>query len=398
MQAAMSGTWGRKAALYAVMGSLGLCILAVPFLARPARAAPAAEQSSGNSSPRKASPASVDVSTLKEALYYRKLGDGEVQCRLCPRECLLREGEIGDCGVKLDSGGTLYSLVYGRPCALSVEPIEKAPFDHFLPGSTRLCIATVGCNLRCSFCQNWQISQQRVEEVEHLELSPEQVVERALQAGVQSICFTFSEPIVFYEYMLDIATLARQRGLKAEMVSNGFINPEPLRRLLEVLDGVKIDLKAFTDEFYRDITMGRLEPVLASIMTVAESGRWLEIVNLVIPTLNDDPADLGRMCTWIAKELGPDVPVHFTRFSPNYKLTDLPPTPVKTLELARDTAVAAGIHYVYVGNVPGHPSQSTVCPACGALLIEREGFTVKRNLLREGKCPYCGTTIPGVWR
>jgi pyruvate formate lyase activating enzyme len=376
-----------------IMAVLGLCTAAVPFLARQLRPGLASERATRGRAPR-----GLDVATLKEAAYYRKLDRNEVQCVLCPRECIVRNGELGDCGVKANLQGAFYSLVYGKPCAVSVEPIEKAPFNHYLPGTTRLCIATVGCNMHCEFCQNWQISQQGVGDVEYQDLTPEEVVRRALDAQVASVCFTFSEPIVFYEYMVDIARLARSRGLRTEMVSNGYINPEPLRALLETLDGVKIDLKGFSEAFYEGVTKGRLDPVLATIRTVAASGTWLEIVNLVVPTLNDAPTDIEALCAWIRREIGPDVPVHFTRFAPNYKLTNLPPTPVETLDAARSAALAAGLHFVYVGNVPGHPSESTFCPGCGALLIERQGYTVLRNLLVHGACPACGRPIPGVWQ
>jgi pyruvate formate lyase activating enzyme len=359
------------------MAGLGLATLAVPFIVQKVYAEPGEK--------------------LEEARYYRKLADGEVECRLCPRECLLRPGEIGDCQVKVNRKGTLYSLVYGRPCSLSVEPIEKAPFYHFLPGSWRLCLATVGCNLRCKYCQNWEISQAKVEEVESAEMSPEQVVALALRNNVRIICFTFSEPIAFYEYMYDIAELAKRAGLKTAMVSNGYINPKPLEKLLDVMDAVKIDLKAFTEDFYEEINLGELEPVLEAIKIIRRWGVWLELVNLLIPTLNDDPREISAMCGWIRKELGDDVPLHFTRFFPQYRLTNLPPTPIESLEKAYSLAKAAGLKYVYIGNVPGHRNNSTFCPGCGKVLIQRIHFDVPANHLKAGKCPYCGMNISGCW-
>lgn len=342
---------------------------------------------------------SASASHLHEAAYYRNLDGKEVECRLCPRECLLRDGERGDCQVKENIGGTLYSLTYGRPCSLSLEPIEKAPLYHFFPGHTRLCIAAAGCNMRCKFCQNWQISQRPPEEVPVIAeyVSPDEVVALALDRGARSICFTFSEPTTFYEYMYDIADLARRHGLSTSMVSNGYINPKPLKRLLSVLTAVKIDLKSFTEEFYDEITFGELEPVLDTLKEIRSSGVWLEIVNLVIPTLNDDSEEIQSMCRWICQELGPDVPLHFTRFYPQYRLTSLPATPVGTLEAAWTIARNEGVRFVYVGNVMGHTNNSTFCPECGNPLIARTGFFVSVNRLAEGGCPDCGEQIAGLW-
>ncbi|MBA7700776.1 GTP 3',8-cyclase [subsurface metagenome] len=364
---------------------LGLCILTIPVFLQKPQAAPAQEVLIEN------------ASTLKEALFYEKLYDNEVECRLCPRRCLLKEGERGDCQVRENIGGVLYSLVYGKPCSLSVEPIEKAPLFHFMPGHTRLCLATVGCNLRCKYCQNWQISQKTVEEVEHIIMSPEQVVETALHYNVDSICFTFSEPVVFYEYLYDIAVLAREKGLKTSIVSNGYINPEPLKKLLKVLDAVKIDLKAFTEEFYEEVSLGELAPVLDSLRIIKQEGVWLEVLNLVVPTLNDDPEEIRAMCAWIREELGDDVPLHFSRFFPQYRLTSLPSTPVETLEKAYAAAKEAGLKYVYIGNVPGHKYNSTFCPSCGETLIARIQFSVSQNQVTQGRCPFCGEPIPGFW-
>jgi len=333
----------------------------------------------------------------RECMFYQKLPEGQVQCRICPRQCVIAEGRRGFCGVRQNSGGRLYLVTYGKPCSVGVEPIEKAPFFHFHPGHRRLVLATVGCNLRCRFCQNWSISQAVFEEAGHYELSPEAVVELALKEKAYSICFTFTEPVVYYEYMYDIARLARRRGLKTAVVSAGYINPEPLQELLKVVDAVKIDLKAFTEKFYEEMAAADLEPVLNTIKAVKKSGRWLEIVNLVIPGRNDAPRDLERMCRWIKDNAGPDVPVHFTRFFPSYRLTSVPPTPVETLERAYRTARAAGLRYVYVGNVPGHALENTVCPKCGKTLIERKGFQVVADRLKNGRCPFCGEAIRGLW-
>jgi pyruvate formate lyase activating enzyme len=316
---------------------------------------------------------------------------------LCPKRCLIGEGKRGTCRTRENRGGTLRSMVYGKPCAVSVEPIEKAPLYHFLPGHRRLCLATAGCNLSCAYCQNWHISQKSVEEVDCRLLYPEDAVSMACESGVTSVCFTFTEPVVSFEYLYDTAALAKERGLHTCMVSNGYINPEPLRRLLTVLDAVKIDLKAFADDFYHRVTTGRLGPVQKTLEIIAEEGAWLEIVNLLVPGLNDDPEDVRRMCGWIAQSLGTDVPLHFTRFFPMYRLTNLPPTPLESLERAHDSAKDAGLQYVYIGNVPGHLRNSTYCAACGELLVHRVQFEIVECRVKNGGCPSCGAAIPGIW-
>ena len=319
-----------------------------------------------------------------------------------PRGCALGPGATGFCRNYRNNDGELHSLVYGKPCTVVVEDIEKAPLYHFLPGSKRLCVATAGCNFRCSFCQNWQISQCGVEELEKSgnvhPMSPEQIVEAAKKRNVPIICFTFNEPINFYEYMYDISVIARREGVKTVMISNGFINEAPLRKLLTVMDGVKIDFKAFDEKFYQDITSGRLEPVLRTMRIVKESGTHLEIVNLVIPTLNDKQEQIRQLSEWIVKNVGPEVPTHFTRFSPMYKLTHLPQTPPSTLEMCAATARKAGLKHVYIGNLPGSERNSTFCPDCGKKVIARTGFHVIDNKLKDGKCPFCSAAIPGVWK
>ncbi|MDD5629264.1 MAG: AmmeMemoRadiSam system radical SAM enzyme [Elusimicrobia bacterium] len=332
-----------------------------------------------------------------ECRFYKTLFDGQVQCRLCPRKCIVPEGKRGTCGIRENRGGKLYLITYGKPCSLGNEPIEKAPFFHFLPGTRRLVLATVGCVLRCRFCQNWEISQAKFEDVPYREVSPEQAVAVALHEKVSSICFTFTEPTVYYEYMYDVAKLAHEKGLKTSMVSSGYIETEPLKELLKVLDAVKIDLKGFTEKFYEEMAAADLEPVLNSIKTVKQSGKWLEIVNLVIPGQNDDPKDLQRMCLWLKENAGADTPVHFTRFFPQYKLKSVPPTPVASLVRAYGIAKAAGLRYVYVGNVPGHPMENTACPKCGKTLIERQGYQIVKNALKGGRCPYCSERLRGLW-
>jgi pyruvate formate lyase activating enzyme len=342
-------------------------------------------------------PISLSSKKPREAMYYEKLSDNKIQCQLCPRRCVVPEGGRGLCRVRENRGGTYYTLIYGAPCAVQIDPIEKKPFFHVLPSSGTFSIATAGCNLKCKFCQNWEISQVKPEETINYDMSPEDVVAMAERYGCQSIAFTYSEPTIFYEYMLEIAKLAKERDIMPVYHSNGFINPEPLRELCQYLEAANIDLKSFTNEYYEDICFGKLNPVLETLKILKEQGVWLEITNLVVPTLNDDPEEIKAMCQWIKDNLGPDVPLHFSRFYPMYKLKNLPPTPIKTLEKAREIALETGLHYVYIGNVPGHEGENTYCPDCGKLLIRRFGFSILENHINNGKCEYCGQEISGVW-
>jgi pyruvate formate lyase activating enzyme len=321
-----------------------------------------------------------------------------VRCGLCPHQCVLAEGERGLCRVRENRGGKLYSFVYGNPCAIHIDPIEKKPFYHFLPGTLALSLATAGCSLRCKYCQNHDISQHSPEELESYDAPPEAMVGASVREGVQSIAYTYSEPTVFYEYMLDTSRLARRAGLRNAVISAGYVNPEPLRELCRAVDAIKIDLKGNNEEFYREVCGGRLEPVLSAIRTIHEMGVHLEIVNLVVPSLNDDPAELRSLAEWVMDTLGPDVPLHFSRFQPNYQLTNLPPTPVETLEAARNAALEAGLHYVYLGNVPGHEGNHTYCPTCGQMIIQRAGMATMDMRLVDGRCAHCDTPIAGVWR
>lgn len=320
-----------------------------------------------------------------------------LQCQLCAQNCVLKENERGWCRARMNVGGRLKTLVYGRPVSVHVDPIEKKPLYHFLPGAAAFSLATAGCPLSCRFCQNWEISQARPEDFPGAIISPDKVAEAARQKQAPVVAYTYNEPTVFIEYLTDIARAARSRGLKNVMISCGYMNPEPLGELLTVLDAVKIDLKGFSSDFYRRVCGARLEPVLGSIRRVAKSGVHLEIVNLVVPTLNDSKQMLADLAAWVAGEAGPDVPVHFTRFHPDYQMRNLPPTPVATLERAYDLARAAGLHYPYVGNVPGHPGNHTHCPACGKTVIARTGFFVTENHVLQGRCGFCRTPIAGVW-
>lgn len=323
--------------------------------------------------------------------------DTYVQCMLCPHRCIIADGERGLCRVRENRSGRLYSMVYGNPCAVHVDPIEKKPFYHFLPTAAAFSMATAGCNLRCLYCQNWSISQVGPEEVEHVDLPPETVVQYARQSEAPVVAYTYSEPTAFYEYMLATARLARDAGLRNVVVSAGFINPEPLLELCAVVDAIKIDLKGYDEDFYREVCGAELGPVLEAIGTIYAAGVHLEIVNLVVPTLNDSLDQLRTLARWVARDLSPGIPVHFSRFHPQYKLTNLPPTPVETLERAREIALEEGVRFVYVGNVPGHAGNNTYCPDCGQAIIVRQGFAVVEYHLDAGSCAYCGEPIPGVW-
>ncbi|MGE5206828.1 MAG: AmmeMemoRadiSam system radical SAM enzyme [Chlamydiota bacterium] len=335
---------------------------------------------------------------IAEARYYSKLPNKTVQCQLCPRQCVVSEGKRGHCRVRENRGGKYYTLVHSRVCTAHIDPIEKKPFFHVYPGERALSIATGGCNVNCKFCQNWEISQAKPEDLRAQYFSPQQLAKIAKQNDCVTLAYTYSEPIVFYEYMSDAADGAHTQGIKSVVVSNGFIRQEPLRALCGRVDAIKVDLKAFSEKYYREVVNGELKPVLETLVTVRKQGRWLEIVYLVVPTLNDRDEEFRDMSRWIKAELGPDVPIHFTRFQPLYLLRNLPPTPVPTLERAKAIADAEGLHYVYLGNVPGHPAENTYCPKCRHLVIERAGFTIAKMQLKNGSCPGCQHPIPGVWK
>jgi len=332
-----------------------------------------------------------------EARYYKKHPDREIECTLCPRFCKLGDKERGYCGVRENIGGTYYTLVYGKACSIAVDPIEKKPLFHYLPKSSALSIATAGCNVNCKFCQNWEISQVRPEQVQNYDFPPRAVVETAKKYSCAVIAYTYTEPVVFYEYMYDTSLEARKKGVRTVVISGGHINPEPMEELTKVVDAIKIDLKAFSQDFYTKYVRGDLQPVLDAIKIVHKSSAWLELVYLVIPTLNDSSDEIRKMCRWIMKEIGPDVPLHFSRFVPMYLVKNLPPTPVSTLEKVHKIALEEGIHYVYIGNVPGHSAESTYCPNCNKIVIERRGYSIGKTALKGGRCKYCNNPIPGIW-
>lgn len=333
---------------------------------------------------------------MKEALYYDKLKNNLVKCNLCPRFCIIKPDNRGLCRVKQNIKGKLYSLVYARPCSVHVDPIEKKPLYHFMPGAKAFSIATIGCNFFCGFCQNWQISKADADDIDkqYKELEPKKVIELCKENDCNIMSYTYTEPTIFYEYMLDIAKLAKKQGIKNTIVSNGYINEEPLRELCKVLDGANIDLKSFTNDFYKKVCKGTLEPVMKSLKILKKEGVWLEVTNLVVPGLNDDFKKIEEMCKWIAKELGKDVPIHFSRFHPDYKMTDTEPTKLETLEKAKQIAEKY-LNYVYLGNIGGE--SNTFCPKCKAIVIKRDMLSLTDNRLVKGKCPECGEKIAGVW-
>jgi pyruvate formate lyase activating enzyme len=333
----------------------------------------------------------------KEAMFYEKLAEDEVRCKLCPKECEVGDRERGWCGVRENRQGVYYTMVYGNPCAAHIDPIEKKPFFHYRPGTLAFSIATAGCNLNCKYCQNWEISQSRPEETQNSRLSPADVVARAKEYNCRSIAYTYAEPVAFYDYMLDTAKLGKEAGIPSAVVSAGFIQLEPLKLLCEYVDAVKIDMKAFRNKFYKEICSAELQPVLDGLKVLKDSGVWYEIVYLVVPTLNDSDDELRDTARWVYENLGPDVPMHFSRFYPMYQLRNLPPTDVERLTTAREMAMDIGLHYAYVGNVAGHPGESTYCPKCGKEVIKRLRYSVRKNNIVDGKCECCGEELPGVW-
>ena len=351
---------------------------------------------SGYSSP--AAPQKQDDSQFTvEAKFFDKIENKKIKCKLCPRECVVGDRERGYCGVRENHGGTYYSLVHSRVCAAHVDPIEKKPLFHYLPGTLAFSIATAGCNVNCKFCQNWDISQVRPEQVPADYAPPKLLSEAAKQHGCPTIAYTYSEPVVFSEYIMDVADAGHEAGIRSVVVSNGYMQQESLKAAYGKMDAVKIDLKAFSESYYKDVVSGELKPVLDALVTLRKMGKWTEIVYLVVPTMNDSDAEFRGLARWIKTNLGDDVPIHFTQFHPEYLLKNLPITPVPTLERAREIARAEGLHYVYVGNVPGNPGEHTYCPKCQRIVVERLGYAIKQMQIRNGACAFCKQSIPGVW-
>ena len=334
---------------------------------------------------------------MKEALFYERKENGQVRCGLCRFACLIGNGARGICAVRENRDGVLYSLNYGRLCAEHVDPIEKKPLFHVMPGSRTYSIASVGCNFRCRHCQNYSISQvERNAPIRGEQTAPEEVVQRAMINDCASISYTYSEPTVFFEFALDTARLARQAGLKNIFVTNGYISREALADIAPFLDAANIDLKGFSEAFYRDIVHAKLTEVLDSIIEYRRQGIWIELTTLIIPGLNDAEAELRGIAEFIVANLGADTPWHVSQFYPTYQLTDRPRTPLATLKKARDIGRAAGLRHVYEGNVPGGGGENTLCPSCGSLLIKRYGYIIEADRIGNGACPDCGAAIAGV--
>lgn len=334
---------------------------------------------------------------MHEAMFYEKLEDKDVRCNLCPHRCKIANFKRGICQVRENRNGVLYSLVYGKAVSLTIDPIEKKPLYHFYPGSDALSLATVGCNLRCLHCQNYQISQLPREKAEIIgkEIPPEEIVSQAKLKKCQVIAYTYTEPTVFFEYAYDTAKLARGENIKNVFVTNAYINEEALREINPYLEAANVDLKSFSEDFYKKVCGAHLEPVLKSLRLMKELGIWVEVTTLVIPGLNDSEAELRRIAEFIVS-LGKETPWHISRFYPTYKLTEPPPTPTGTLHRARQIGLEAGLRYVYTGNVPGDEGESTYCYNCGRVIIKRYGYQTGKVHLENGRCQYCETKIDGV--
>jgi len=338
-----------------------------------------------------------DASTLHEGRWWEPEAGNRVHCFLCPRHCHIHDGQSGFCFIRVNRGGNLYSLGYGSPAALQIDPIEKKPLNHFLPGTRVFSMGTAGCNMGCFFCQNWDISKSRQDQVHSQAIAPQQVPRLAKKNNCPSIAFTYNEPTIWGEYVVDICREAKKHGLKTVMVTNGYITREAFHDIYDHIDAANVDLKAFTEHFYGKITLTHLQPVLDMLLWLKnETNVWFEITNLMIPTLNDAPEETRRLADWILKNLGPDVPLHFTAFHPDFKLQDKPKTPPETLHRARAIALEAGLRFVYEGNIYSEAA-NTNCPKCGTVLIRRSWHTVETNRIQNGACSACGYRVPGVW-
>lgn len=334
------------------------------------------------------------------ARYFKPLENKEIKCLLCPRHCVIRQGERGLCGVRENVDGVYVTKVYGKPAAIHGDPMEKGPFFHFLPNTKTLALGTAGCNLTCLYCQSWQFAQRRPEQTDNESLPPDDLVSQVKQYGLPSITFTYSEPVVAIEYVIDTAKKARAAGIKMAMHTGGSVNPDPLQDLCSVMDAVNIDIKSYSRSFYENVVGCKIDPILENIKQVAASDVWLELTFLAVPGYNTDPAVFRPMCDWIAYYVGADVPLHVSRFFPQYRLRDVQATATETLKDLRKIAYDAGLRYVYLGNMAGDPSESTYCPKCGTRVVHRVGYQVENSALdlRTGKCSKCGTKIPGIWK
>lgn len=378
----------RRAFLRAGAGGLcGLCLAAVTGCGQAQGAPEAGQVQAGQ----------VGFVMPSPSPWFSALAGDRVRCELCPKACELGPGQRSPCRVRENRGGVGYTMVFGNPALVQEDPVERKPFFHVLPGSRALSIATAGCNLACKFCEVWDMAQVAPEQIHAYHMPPEAILAQAQMTQVRSISYSFGEPVAFFEYMMAVADLARQAGLLNLMHTAGYIQPRPLKELSARLDAVNIDLKGFDPAFYREVVGGELDTVLRTLVLLREQGVHIEVTNIIIPALNDDMGKVAEMCRWIANELGPDVPLHLARFYPLHKLADLPRTPIATLDQARQTALDAGLRFVYVAGVTGHEAESSFCPDCGETIIKRIGFVIAETRLENGNCGFCGSVIPGRW-
>lgn len=340
---------------------------------------------------------STNAEGFEPARWIDRISNNKIQCNLCPFRCRLNKGETARCRVRKNIEGSGYTLSYANPAIVEENPVERSPFFHVLPGSRVLSVSTTGCNLECKFCEVWDIALAAPDEVHTYEMSVDTILRHAKSAGLESVNFSFGEPVVFYEYMYDIAVKSKSAGFKNLIHSALFIEPEPLKTLCKYIDAVNVDLKAFCDDFYQEICNGRLKPVLDALKILKENGVWIEITNIIIPSMNDDISQIKQMCEWIKDNIGDSTPLHFARFYPLYRLSNLPPTPVSTLDEVRNTALEVGLKHVYLSRVTGHEAENSYCSNCKKKLISRMGFIVDENLLVKASCPNCGTKFPGVF-
>lgn len=337
------------------------------------------------------------IDSFPEAQYYKKLPDGRIQCTLCPNLHIYKEGEVSFCRTRQVYKGKLITLAYNNPCTINLDPIEKGPFNHIRPGTNVLALASGGCNLRCLYCQNWDISQSQPNKLNTFDLPKEESQKALEEKECKAIMWTYTEPTVYPEYIKEIAGYTAAQGVRNLICTAGFVNPEPLKDLCKTAEGFAVALKAFDEDAYIKIGQQSLKPVLKSLETIKAAGKWLEVVNLIVPTYNDDMGTIKEMCNWLKKNLGAETPLHFGRFVPEYKLKTLPPTPLKTIEQARQTALDEGLKFVYTFNVAPHEGNNTYCPKCGKPVIKRLAFKILENNIKNGACGYCGEKILGTW-
>jgi pyruvate formate lyase activating enzyme len=379
--------WSRRKVIQA--GTCGICALSLGGLG--------GLQALAQSSPGAGAAPQKGLLKPKQSAWFSQLAEGRIKCVLCPHACELEPGERARCRVRENRQGQGYTLVYGNPALVREDPVERLPFFHVLPGSRTLAVSTAGCNLSCKFCEVWDMALVDPEELHAYDLPAQNLLMLAKDSGLSSISFAFGEPVVFYEYLARAAALAREQGLLNLMHTAAYIRPEPLLEIIPYLDAVNVDLKGFETEFYQETVGGKLDPVLRSLEILRSQGVHLEITNTLLPALNDDKQTIGRMCEWIARQLGPEVPLHLARFYPLYKLSHLPQTPISSLEQARETALQAGLKFVYLSRVTGHEAENTFCPECGEKVITRTGFYLDSMQIKHGRCRYCQAQIPGIW-